>query len=313
MKKLIPASATVLLFLFSSIHAGGPGTTTASFLKIGVGARNIGMGETGSISEDVNGVYWNPAGIASLKEKEISFMHAAWLEQINYEHLAFAMPMGAGAIGAAVNYLSMSPMATYDKDGVKIENETFTANDLAVTLSYGKSFSLSNARDMGLNIGVNLKYVSSSIEKESAAALASDIGSQIKLKNGKIKFGLAVQNIGSGMKFKNETDPLPFNIKLGSAYTLMAGPSSPLLLAIDVNIPADNDARVNLGVEFIQKFGPLRLSPRVGYKTNTRGLEGLSGLTAGMGFNINTYCLDYAFVPYGLLGDTHRVSLSVKF
>lgn len=310
--------AIVLLFCVSSVYAGGAGTTTGTFLKIGVGARNIGMGETGSISEDVNSIYWNPAGIASLKEKEISLMHAVWFQEINYEHLAFAVPVGKGTIGAAVNYLSMSPMDKYDNAGnIVADDKTFTPSDLAVTLSYGRTFSLSDIHNLPLNIGLNLKYISSAIEKEKATAFAADVGSQIKLKDGKLKFGLAVQNIGSGMNFQvssnSPTDPLPLNIKLGSAYTSLIGKSNSLLFAVDVNLPTDNEARANFGIEFIQKFSVVQIAPRAGYRTNTKGLDGLSGLTAGIGFNIKSYYLDYAFVPYGQLGDTHRVSFSLKF
>lgn len=304
-----------LLFIFCSlVFSGGPGTTTASFLKIGVGARNIGMGETGSISEDANSIYWNPAGISSIKEKEVSVMHAVWLEEINYEHLVFAVPFSFGTFGSAVNYLSMGQMDKYDKDGnIVTDDKTFTASDIAVTLSYGKTFSLSDTHSLPLNIGLNLKYISSKIEEESATGFAADIGSQIKLKDGKLGLGLVVQNIGTGMKFIKETDSLPLNIKIGCGYTIFVGKTSPLLIALDVNLPSDNDPRANFGVEFTQKFGPVRIAPRLGYKTNTKGLEGLAGLTAGLGFNIKSYYLDYAFVPYGQLGDTHRISFSIKF
>ena len=37
------------------------------------------------------------------------------------------------------------------------------------------------------------------------------------------------------------------------------------------------------------------------------------GLTAGIGYKFGRICLDYAYVPYGDLGDTHRISLGMKF
>lgn len=42
-------------------------------------------------------------------------------------------------------------------------------------------------------------------------------------------------------------------------------------------------------------------------------LEFLSGLTVGSGFKLNIFDIDYAFVPYGDLGYTHRSSLLAKF
>jgi len=37
-----------------------------------------------------------------------------------------------------------------------------------------------------------------------------------------------------------------------------------------------------------------------------------SGLTSGVGFRLGDLTMDYAFVPYGDLGLTHRISLSFK-
>ncbi|GAG58644.1 unnamed protein product, partial [marine sediment metagenome] len=50
---------------------------------------------------------------------------------------------------------------------------------------------------------------------------------------------------------------------------------------------------------------------RVGYRTGPAD-EG-SGLTVGAGFRAGRILLDYAFVPYGDLGNTHRISLGMKF
>jgi len=49
----------------------------------------------------------------------------------------------------------------------------------------------------------------------------------------------------------------------------------------------------------------LRLSAEMG---------GFNGFSAGCGFKYKTCQLDYAFTPYGDLGDTaHRVTLGMKF
>jgi hypothetical protein len=49
---------------------------------------------------------------------------------------------------------------------------------------------------------------------------------------------------------------------------------------------------------------------------NTLGLgdiAGLSGLSAGAGIAFSSLSVDYALVPFGELGLTHRLSLSLKF
>ena len=43
------------------------GTTSASFLEIGAGARSLAMGGAYvSLANDVSALYWNPAGIVSV-------------------------------------------------------------------------------------------------------------------------------------------------------------------------------------------------------------------------------------------------------
>ena len=77
MKKFI---LIIFLFAFSNTLFGGGfskvGTAAAQFLKIGVGARAMGLGGTFSaIANDVSTIYWNPAGIANLKTTSIGFTH----------------------------------------------------------------------------------------------------------------------------------------------------------------------------------------------------------------------------------------------
>ena len=55
---------------------------------------------------------------------------------------------------------------------------------------------------------------------------------------------------------------------------------------------------------------------RAGYKHNSainNTLGALSGLTCGAGFKLGIMGIDYALVPYGDLGYTHRISLVAKF
>jgi len=53
---------------------------------------------------------------------------------------------------------------------------------------------------------------------------------------------------------------------------------------------------------------------RAGYRTDTlKGLSALSGTTLGLGLNVWGQELAYAWVPYGDLGNTHYISLLMKF
>jgi len=110
--------------------------------------------------------------------------------------------------------------------------------------------------------------------------------------------GVVAQNIGS----KLGSDPLPLTFKVGAASKLRA-----LTLAVDLTKPQDNEIYYCLGAEWWLRNV---LALRVGYKTNQ---DIGQGLTAGIGYKFGRICLDYAYVPYGDLGDTHRISLGMKF
>jgi len=51
------------------------GSTSASFLRLGIGGRPVAMSAYTAISDDVQAVHWNPAGLSQLKENELSIMH----------------------------------------------------------------------------------------------------------------------------------------------------------------------------------------------------------------------------------------------
>ena len=296
-----------LCFVFyTPTYAGSVGTTGAQFLKLGVGARPIGMGGCFvGIADDVNAIAWNPAGLNYLVEREISFMHGVWFEDIYFDYLAYASlnKVFGGRVGGAIKYLSMSKIEKIDSMGIKL-GESFQPYDLAVILSYARKI-------MDIPLGINLKFIRSRIDDIEANAFAFDLGGIYKLVKEKLSIGIVIENIGTKMKFENEADPLPLNMKMGGTYRLIKD----LIVGMDVNIPCDNCINGHLGIEYVYKeIKKVQIAGRVGYKTNTiDDIDLLSGLSAGFGFRWQGYGIDYAWVPYGDLGNTHRVSLSARF
>lgn len=59
------------------------GISTMQFLKIGVGGRAVGLGETFvAIANDASALYWNPAGIVQFNEQQAIFSHTEWVADI---------------------------------------------------------------------------------------------------------------------------------------------------------------------------------------------------------------------------------------
>ena len=312
MKKSYIGISIIACFLFIPYsYAGNPGTTGANFLKLGVGARPVGMGEAFcGVADDINSLYWNPAGLNSIQGKEISFMHNFWFEGINYDYLAYAQRIGKfGVIGGNFAFIGYGSIPrTFEKaDGTYDRTEgDFTASDISVNISYAQKIMEK------FDLGITLKIINETIENYSAFAFGFDIGFLYAIPQTKnLTLGISVQNIGTPLTFIEKPSPLPLNFKLGAGYKVYSDKNNSILTALDINIPIDNKVNFNLGAEYW--FRGI-IAARIGYKTITISeLGGLAGLCAGLGFKWQDYGIDYAFVPYGDLGYTHRISLMAEF
>jgi hypothetical protein len=296
----------IFMFVYLSLsHAvfskDDVGTSTAQFLKLGAGARATGMGDAFvGISDDATAVYWNPAGLNQVDRESISIMHAIWFEDIFYDWVSYALPMSIGTVGLGLQYLSYGSMEERDTSGLEISS--FKPSDLAGTISYARKIS-------NIMLGINVKYISSRI-KQTATAFAIDMGVLYKLSGDKVSLGCVIQNVGTKMKFVEEENPLPMNIKIGSCYNIKEN----WLTAVDFNLPNDNILNVEVGTEYNYLVSEKTIiSGRAGYNTKSKDIDGLKGITVGLGGSYLDYNLDYAFVPFGDLGNTHRVSFGIKF
>ncbi|MEW6096021.1 MAG: PorV/PorQ family protein [bacterium] len=280
-----------------------PGATAANFLKLGIGARPVGLGEAFcAVADDVNAAYWNPAGLAQVNEFQLTAIHKNWFEDIRGGYLGYLHPADKGAIAVSMTYLDEGSMQEIKKDRTVVG--TFKAEDMGVTVSFAQ------ALRKELLIGANLKYIHQKIADTSGMGFAGDMGLIYKPTQF-VNLGLVVQNIGPKIKFVNEGFSLPLTLKTGISYK-----NKGIILALDINKPIDNDPMICMGVEL--NIGNM-IAVRLGYRYQTKNQKldlyesAPVGLTGGLGLGFgNTYFLDYAYVPYGDLGDTHRIAFMMK-
>lgn len=280
------------------------GTSGAQFLKIGVGGRATAMGGvyTG-VADDVSAIYWNPGGLGGLKSKEVIYTYNKWFQDITHHFVGGAVPTSVGVFGLGITMLGMDDLEKRTADVADAEG-TFKAQDMAIAIAYGKAINES------LMVGGSVKMLSSKIDDESASGVAVDLGALVKTGVQGLNVGFAVTNLGGTYKFIDEGDPLPMTIKLGAGYKIL---NDALTLAADVIYPNDNDILLGGGLEYALKFGDGgALALRTGYKTGV-DTGGLSGLGAGIGISYQMFGFDFAWTPYGDLGDAMRGSLSLKF
>jgi long-subunit fatty acid transport protein len=280
--------------------ANAAGTASAQFLKLGAGARAAAMGEAfTAVSDDVTATYWNPAGLTQLRAAEAELMHNAGLVNTQYQFLAGAMPtQGDWTFGASLYRMDYGSMDRYDNADVK--DGSFQAGSLAVGFSAARKWS------DNLSVGLTGKVIREGIDDVTATGAAADAGAMYRFDN--YQFGAALQNVGPALKFVTDSSPLPATLRLGAAGRFL---DEKLLLGLDLTKARDTDPSVSAGAE----YSPApQLKVRGGYKSSTGAadLGGLAGISAGAGFSIRNVTIDYAFVPFGDLGATHRISLQFR-
>jgi hypothetical protein len=115
-----------------------------------------------------------------------------------------------------------------------------------------------------------------------------------------------IQNLGG----KIGPDKLPLIFKGGASTKFF---ENKLTAAADLDWLA-NDERMylDLGAEYmLNRYLDFRAGYQVGRSQDKLG--GLVGLAAGLGLRYDNFTFDYAYVPFGDLGDTHRMTLGFVF
>lgn len=284
--------------LVTAVWAGA-GTTVAEFLLIGAGARASAMGEAFvAVADDASAVYWNPGALSQVSGTQLALTHNELLSDIRYEYLAITRQTQRGTWGASLSYLHMGELVGRDAAGAGTKD--FSAYDLSATCSYGRKVT------EAISLGTTLRVIDQHLEEESASTIALDLGLLAKTFVPHLTAGLAVQHLGPGQKFADQRESLPRTIRAGLGYKAL---QETLTLGLDTSLVKDSGAALSLGGEYLlKKIVALRL----GYKRDPE-TDSSVGLAAGMGFFYKAYRLDYAFVPFSDLGDTHRFSLCAKF
>jgi len=314
------------------------GTTTAGFLEIGIGGAGCAMGEAYvSASRDLSSVYWNPAGLSSMKRTEIQFTYQPWIAGITLSHAGAGIVLpGWGAFCLSFTSMNFGRMGVTTLDQQDGTGETYSASDLAVGVSYARKLA------QWFGFGASVKYLSSGIWHMRASAAALDLGVLVNTpffspdggrENG-LAIGMSISNYGTRMQFDgmdllrpidiapdqagNYKDiegkyslqawELPLLFRVGVSMIPVKAAHSRLLLSADALHPNNNSESVNVGAEYrLSLPGASAVFLRAGY----HGLfmdESVYGLTLGGGVELalirnRILKMDYAYKSMDKLGN----------
>jgi len=281
------------------------GTTAASFLKSPASARFAALGSGGGALRAPDAFFSDPAGTAYLPKGSSALLlgYESLLEDSGRTAVAGLKSVGGGVLGIGALYRYESGLKKYDDLGGA--GGGFEAYDAALIGSCGRRFGWGDA-------GLAVKYIRSKIYDRSAGTTALDLGVLIKdRKNGVAEFAFFARNFGPPLKLGSVAAPLPF--ELGAAMSLRYSKS--FMLFLDGRAPVDHAPYLIMAGEYGIPFaGVSELFLRCGANfKNYDDLGFMGAVSGGFGLKLGDAGLDYAYVPYGDLGVTHRFTLVWSF
>tara|TARA_Y100000588_G_scaffold390903_1_gene497753 strand:- start:13636 stop:14685 length:1050 start_codon:yes stop_codon:yes gene_type:complete len=324
------------------------GSTSANFLEIGVGSASGSMGEAYvAVANDMSAIYWNPAGLSSLKGVGFQFMIQPWVVDINTIFVAGAVAVPRiGTFGLGLTQVGYGDMDVTTLDYQDGTGEKFTANDMVFSFSYSRRIVSWFA------FGANMKMIQSNIWHASAKAFALDLGvlvnthffSVTKERKDGMVIGMSISNYGTRMKydgldlyqpidiseyeegnygdvagqFRTQEWELPLLFRIGIAVKPIVTNFSTLTLAIDANHPNNNSESINVGFAYKIRFpGNGAIIFRAGQKALYMDSPQF-GPTGGLGIEWNflnnrKLTVDYAYKTMGILGNVHATTIGLNF
>jgi hypothetical protein len=312
------------------------GTTAGQFLGIAIGARALGMGGTSVASAfDVSSIYYNPGAFSQVHQTQVLVSTTDWLVGSKLRWLGTMIDVdGTNAFGLSITQLAYGDEPVTTEDNPEGTGERWSAQDLAVTLSYSR-----NLTDR-FSMGGSAKYINQSIWNESASTFAFDIGLLFVTGFHDMRLGMSIANFGGDMKMEGRdlrkvididpsnagsnklnlanmvTDPwpIPLIFRVGLAMDVIKDQTTTVTLECDALRPSDNVEVVNFGAEVT--FLNL-VSLRGGYKSLFQ-TDSEEGLTLGGGLKYKELGsmgleLNYAYQQFGKFGNINTISLAVYF
>lgn len=323
------------------MHAQAFRSYSNEFLNIGVDAAGLGLSRSVVAStNDVNAIYWNPAGLVGIEDYQGSLMYASYFAGIaNYNHAAFAMPIDKeSAFGVSIIRFGVDDILNttelIDADGnINFDRiSLFSAADYALNIAYAKKLRFKN-----LKLGVNAKIIRRIIgDFASSWGFGFDAGIQFEKNNW--MFGLMARDItttyntwsinegefekisnaipGQNQDLPETTEITKPKIQLGAARNWRIGRSFNLLSELNINmrfaetndIISSNFVSIDPSLGFqldYDKVAYLRMG--VGNFQYIQDFDNSQNLSLqpniGLGFQYKGVQVDYALTNIGSVGN----------
>lgn len=277
----------------------------AAYLKSAEGVRSTAMGGAfGAEGGSAESLWYNPAGLTGLKGAEASLTHQSLENAYDSDHIV---------MGAFLGWQHSFGLL-YSRKGANDSYRDMNANSAGSFEVSNSVLGLGYAYDLSwLSIGASVKMLSEKVEKLSGSSTAFDVGVQGNFDKEKALYGLSLQNLGSAPSLGGPDLELPTTLRASLGWRV-GDPSQQLLLLGDYRYRLGvQQGAFAFGAEYSEIYEQNSLALRAGWDFGQSALGGLSGLSLGAGFSYKFMGIDYSWMPLDVLGNSHRIALTLTY
>ena len=296
LKRYAKIIALTLVFPCHPAWAANDAGLPGEFLNFGAGARPMAMGGafTG-VADDVDSIYWNPAGLATYRSSQISLEQAPLPLGGAFQYAAYSQPIYTlGTLGIGIVNLNSGNVPRVLDNVNFAESGSFSDQETGYLASYAQRFG-----DQ-FSLAGTAKMAEQSIDGQTVHGFGGDVGALYSV-NDQVRLGAMVRNIvRPTYNFSTDQETFPAIARAGASVKLF---KDHLLTDLDLEktVGTPQNPKWNFGVEG-HVLDPIYL--RAGINQTE--------ITAGIGIQWKTIHFDYA-AEFQDIGFLNRFSIKFFF
>ncbi len=326
---LIVAAVLGLLLIVSPVYAQeepGPIVGEAGikkvnlsgmqFLKIGQGARAVGMGDAfTAVADDINAIFWNGAGLVHVERFAYQANYTRWIGDTNVYSLAAAWNTRSSrgeVLGFSI--LSHQPPTILE---TTVFQPTGTGGTVDVSqISVGFLYMIKFTDKLSVSAKVN--YVQEVLFDTKTQGFIVDIGSFFYTGFKSLRVAMALKNFGPDRTVEDRAYLMPLFYIMGVAGEVYGEKSDPsyLTLSAESVYAIDYEQRYHFGAElWLQNTLALRAGWKWNYDLESIALgAGFKQTVGGRTFNVDiAYSVLQKEGGVSLFGPPIRISVGGAF
>jgi len=250
--------------------------STFSSLEVRQSARAMGMGGAfTSVADDVNAVWWNPAGLNNMKGLEATFTYSQWFVDTNFN--AGAIAGGHGPHAFAVNFMSFNVGDIAERTILQPQGTGRILDVGAVAVGAAYAYRFTDKMSFGLRV----HWARENMDLVDYSTVNVDFGTMFHTGFQNLRLAMTMRNFGRDTKIEVEDFEQPLNFNLAAAAEVYGKKKDSFYVtgAFEMSFSINYEERYHLGGE--AWLGNL-LALRAGYMFN----YDVFGFTAGGGVRV---------------------------